>query len=90
MNFLKTTEQSSLYQNLENMSISELLTHINNEDKKVASAVEKAVPQIDLLVTQIVLKLKQGGRLFYMGAGTNMKSADDDNFHKFTLQEVVF
>lgn len=71
MNFLKTTEQSSLYQNLENMSISELLTHINNEDKKVASAVEKAVPQIDLLVTQIVLKLKQGGRLFYMGAGTS-------------------
>jgi N-acetylmuramic acid 6-phosphate etherase len=71
LNFLKTTEQSSLYQNLENMSISELLTHINNEDKKVASAVEKAVPQIDLLVTQIVLKLKQGGRLFYMGAGTS-------------------
>ncbi len=53
------------------MSASELLTHINNEDKKVAIAVEKATPQILALVEQIVPKLKQGGRVFYMGAGTS-------------------
>lgn len=53
------------------MSAKELLTHINNEDKKVALAVEKATPQIKSLVEQIVTKLKQGGRLFYMGAGTS-------------------
>ena len=53
------------------MSALELLTHINNEDKKVAIAVEKAIPQIEALITQIVGKLKSGGRLFYMGAGTS-------------------
>lgn len=71
LDFSKTTEQSSLYNNLESMSAIELLTHINNEDKKVALAVEKASPQILALVEQIVPKLKQGGRLFYMGAGTS-------------------
>ncbi|WP_152287937.1 N-acetylmuramic acid 6-phosphate etherase [Flavicella marina] len=71
MDFLKTTEQSSHYNNLENMSASELLTHINNEDKTVAVAVEKAIPQIEAIVKEIVSKLKTGGRLFYIGAGTS-------------------
>lgn len=71
MNFTKTTEQDSKYNHLEKMSISELLHNINNEDKSVPLAVEKALPQIEKLVEQIVLKLKQGGRLFYMGAGTS-------------------
>lgn len=71
MDFSKTTEQSSLYNNLENMSAEDLLTHINNEDKKVALAVEKSKPQILALVEQIVPKLKKGGRIFYMGAGTS-------------------
>jgi len=71
MNFTKTTEQESQYRNLEHMSVSELLTYINNEDKTVPLAVEKAMPQIEILVIQIVEKLKQGGRLFYMGAGTS-------------------
>lgn len=71
MDFSKTTEQSSLYNNLENMSAEDLLTHINNEDKKVAFAVEKSKPQILALVEQIVPKLKKGGRVFYMGAGTS-------------------
>ena len=71
MDFSKTTEQSSLYNNLENMSAEDLLTHINNEDKKVAFAVEKSKPQILALVEQIVPKLKKGGRIFYMGAGTS-------------------
>ncbi|WP_040473941.1 N-acetylmuramic acid 6-phosphate etherase [Flavobacterium frigoris] len=71
MNFTKTTEQSSKYEHLETMSITELLTNINQEDKTVPLAVEKALPQIETLVTQIVAKMKLGGRLFYIGAGTS-------------------
>ncbi|MCC1484766.1 N-acetylmuramic acid 6-phosphate etherase [Winogradskyella immobilis] len=71
MDFIKTTEQDSHYNNLENMSLSELLTNINNEDKSVPLAVEKALPQIEALTQQVILKLKQGGRLFYLGAGTS-------------------
>jgi len=69
--FEKITEKDSLYDNLEKMTIQELLVNINNEDKKVPFAVEKAIPQIEKLVTQIVDKLKKGGRLFYIGAGTS-------------------
>ncbi len=71
MNFTKTTEQDSKYNHLEKMSISELLSNINKEDKTVPLAVEKALPQIEALTTQIVQKLKNGGRLFYIGAGTS-------------------
>jgi len=71
MSFTKTTEQDSYYNHLEKMSVNELLTSINNEDKTVAVAVEKSIPQIEKLVEQIVTKLKNGGRLFYIGAGTS-------------------
>lgn len=71
MEFTKTTEQPSRYEHLENMPVSELLAHINNEDKTVPLAVEKALPHIELLVLQVVEKMKQGGRLFYIGAGTS-------------------
>lgn len=71
MTFIKTTEQSSKYEYLEKMSINQLLTNINNEDKTVPFAVEKCLPQIEKLVVEIVLKMKQGGRLFYIGAGTS-------------------
>jgi N-acetylmuramic acid 6-phosphate etherase len=71
MNFTKTTEQSSKYEHLEKMSVSELLTNINNEDKTVPLAVEKALPQIESLVAKVVEKMKLGGRLFYIGAGTS-------------------
>ena len=71
MNFTKTTEQSSHYDSLETMSVIDLLTNINNEDKTVPLAVEKALPQIKDLVTKVVEKLKLGGRLFYIGAGTS-------------------
>lgn len=53
------------------MSVHDLLTNINNEDKTVPLSVEKALPQIETLVTQIVAKMKLGGRLFYIGAGTS-------------------
>jgi N-acetylmuramic acid 6-phosphate etherase len=71
MNFTKTTEQSSKYEHLEKMSVGELLTNINTEDKTVPLAIEKALPQIERLVTEVVSKMKQGGRLFYIGAGTS-------------------
>lgn len=71
MAFTKTTEQSSKYDHLEKMPVSELLFHINQEDKTVPFAVEKALPQIEALVQQIVLQMKAGGRLFYIGAGTS-------------------
>lgn len=71
MTFVKTTEQASSYDHLEKMSINELLININKEDKSVPLAVEKALPQIEALVEQIVPKLKNEGRLFYIGAGTS-------------------
>ncbi|MEO8235498.1 MAG: N-acetylmuramic acid 6-phosphate etherase [Flavobacterium sp.] len=71
MTFTKTTEQSSKYEHLEKMSVHELLVNINNEDKTVPLAVEKALPQIEKLVTEIVIKMNLGGRLFYIGAGTS-------------------
>jgi N-acetylmuramic acid 6-phosphate etherase len=71
MNFIKTTEQDSNYNHLEQMSSEEIITNINNEDKTVAYAVEKAIPQITTLTDIIVEKLSQGGRLFYIGAGTS-------------------
>ncbi|WP_264551481.1 N-acetylmuramic acid 6-phosphate etherase [Flavobacterium sp. N2038] len=71
MTFTKTTEQSSKYEHLEQMSVHELLTNINEEDITVPHAVKKAIPQIETLVAQIVASLKLGGRLFYIGAGTS-------------------
>ncbi len=71
MNFTKTTEQDSKYNHLEKMSINELLININTEDKTVPKAVEKVIPNIEKLVQEIVVKLKTGGRLFYIGAGTS-------------------
>lgn len=71
MSFTKTTEQDSRYQHLEKMSVTTLLTSINKEDKTVPDAVEKVIPQLKALVDAIVAKLKNGGRLFYMGAGTS-------------------
>jgi N-acetylmuramic acid 6-phosphate etherase len=68
---MKTTEADSYYNHLEQMSLSELLANINKEDKTVPLAVEKAIPQIEKLVGEIVDRLKNGGRLFYIGAGTS-------------------
>ena len=71
MAFVKISEQDSLYNDLEKKSVHELLTEINQEDHKVADAVQLAIPQIEKLVTQIVPRMRQGGRIFYMGAGTS-------------------
>lgn len=69
--FTKITEQASLYNDLEKKSVLELLQDINTEDQKVALATQKAIPQIEKLVSQIVPRMKGGGRIFYMGAGTS-------------------
>lgn len=71
MSFTKTTEQDSNYNQLENMPLGDLLRNINNEDKTVPLAIEKAIPQIEELVKATVDKMKVGGRLFYIGAGTS-------------------
>jgi len=71
MSFKKTTEQTSHYDHLEQMSLEELLFNINKEDTLVPLAVKKAIPQIQALTSQVVASLEKGGRLFYMGAGTS-------------------
>lgn len=71
MAFVKISEQPSLYNDLEKKSVHEILEDINTEDQKVALAVKKAIPQIEKLVTEIVPRMKQGGRIFYIGAGTS-------------------
>jgi N-acetylmuramic acid 6-phosphate etherase len=65
------TEQESLYSNLDKMSTQELLININKEDKKVADIIEQQIPKIEKLVDVIASKMKLGGRLFYIGAGTS-------------------
>lgn len=67
----KVTEQSSQYDNLEIMSVYDLLVNINQEDQTVPQAVEKCIPAIERLVTIIVSRFREGGRLFYIGAGTS-------------------
>ena len=63
--------QSDLPDNLDQMSVRELLEGINNEDRKVAIAVGREIPKIENLVTRIVERMRRGGRLFYIGAGTS-------------------
>jgi len=67
----KITEQDSHYQSLEKMSVQELLENINREDQSVALAAQKVISKIEPLVKVIVKKMKAGGRLFYLGAGTS-------------------
>ena len=71
MAFQKITESESLYDNLDQMSVRELLEGINNEDRKVAIAVGREIPKIEKRVTRIVERMRRGGRLFYIGAGTS-------------------
>lgn len=68
---MSTTESASNHHELERKSISELLIGMNQEDRSVPEAVAASLPQIESLIAEIVSKMKQGGRLFYMGAGTS-------------------
>lgn len=66
-----TTETASHYDHLEQMSVRDLLTNINREDQTVPLAVEQALPQIEALVMALVVRMRDSGRLFYIGAGTS-------------------
>ncbi|HBL75389.1 MAG: N-acetylmuramic acid 6-phosphate etherase [Bacteroidetes bacterium GWF2_42_66] len=68
---MKVTESPSLYNDLEQMSIREILEDINREDSKVHIAVNKEIPKIEQLVELLVQRIMSGGRLFYLGAGTS-------------------
>jgi len=68
---ISITESPSEFQNLDNMSINEILVGINKEDSKVHTAIEKVIPQIETLVGQIMERMPSGGRVFYLGAGTS-------------------
>ena len=68
---MKITEQASKYDNLEKMSVNEILTNINNEDATIHEAVNKVIPQIEEFVEKLIPRMKRGGRLFYLGAGTS-------------------
>lgn len=72
---IRLTEQPSLYDNLEKKSVMELITDINTEDKKVATAIERVLPDIEHLISAIEKKILDGGRMFYLGAGTGGKLA---------------
>lgn len=67
----RTTEKDSHYNNLEQMPVAEILRNINREDHTVADAVAKAIPQIEKLVAIVAERMKNNGRLFYIGAGTS-------------------
>jgi N-acetylmuramic acid 6-phosphate etherase len=73
---MKTTQESvtespSHFQNLEQMSVKELITGINREDASVHRAIHEVLPQIEVLIDRVLEKMKKGGRLFYIGAGTS-------------------
>ena len=70
-NFNRTTEASSLYHDIEKSSTETIVSNINTEDKKIAFEVEKQIPKICLLIDAAAHKLQNGGRLFYIGAGTS-------------------
>lgn len=74
----RITEQSSLYDHLEEMSVEELTAHINTENKKVTLAIEQALPAINRLISAIEQQVKHGGRLFYAGCGTGGRLATLD------------
>ena len=67
----RTTESESLYSNLENKSVVDILLDINAEDAKVASAVQTVIPSIEAFVEKAAQRMNKGGRLFYIGAGTS-------------------
>jgi N-acetylmuramic acid 6-phosphate etherase len=68
---ISITESSSNFENLDRMTVKELITNLNQEDSKVHTAVREAIPQIEKLITSIVARMKKGGRIFYLGAGTS-------------------
>ncbi|MDP5062481.1 MAG: N-acetylmuramic acid 6-phosphate etherase, partial [Maribacter sp.] len=71
MDYKKITETPSNHDNLELMDTTTILQKMNEEDKKIADAVEKTIPQVTKLVDALTERFNKGGRLFYIGAGTS-------------------
>ena len=67
----KTTESESNYDRLEEMKVVDLLLNINKEDQLVANFVKDKITQIEQLINTILIQMRKGGRLFYLGAGTS-------------------
>ncbi len=74
----RITEQSSSYDDLQDMSVHDILTGINDEDARVHEAVRKTIPTMEVLVERIVERMTRGGRMFYIGAGTSGRLAVTD------------
>lgn len=70
-NMKKVTEEPSPYRNLEKLPVTDLLQYMNQEDQSVPQAVARAIPMIAPLAEHIIKKMNNGGRLFYIGAGTS-------------------
>lgn len=68
---MNITESPSNHDDLQHMSVEQLLRNINQEDQTVATTVEKVIPQVEALVKEIVPRMRKGGRIFYIGAGTS-------------------
>jgi N-acetylmuramic acid 6-phosphate etherase len=68
---IRVTEQESQYNDIDKMSVLEILKGLNDEDKTVPFAVEKSIPQIEKLSIAVAERMQKGGRLFYIGAGTS-------------------
>jgi N-acetylmuramic acid 6-phosphate etherase len=68
---MSTTESPSNFDHLEHMPIRELLINTNQEDHRVPEVISGLIPDIEALVQQIVPRMKKGGRLIYIGAGTS-------------------
>jgi len=68
---ISITESPSVFQHLDQMSVNELLTGMNQEDVKVPLAIKEVIPQIEKLINQILERMRSGGRVFYLGAGTS-------------------
>jgi len=71
MDFIKITEQDSNHNDLEKKSVRDLVESMHKEDKNALDAVQKVLPKITKLIEEIAVKMKKGGRLFYIGAGTS-------------------
>ena len=84
----KITEQPSRFDHLEQMSVSQLLQHINEEDAGVAEAVRQAIPQIEPFVEAVEERMKRGGRLFYIGAGTSGLIAGGDKALRHAVEKA--
>ena len=78
MEQIRVTEQASAYDDLQRMSVHDLLTGINREDRRVADAVAATIPTMERLVERIVERMQRGGRMFYIGAGTSGRLAVTD------------